>query len=334
MLRESHTTRKPQQAIFSLLTLLAVWLALAILSADAFNFGRHRKVDNNEAGGQAATDATASSSSASSSSASSSAPTNATTSSTAAADPAASNPAGRSPAAAAPGRNSPAGQSVPAGQSGPAGQSSPAQSNPAGTKQEQQQAAAAVKAPAVTIHQALPLTASPDKSATTIGKAPLVQSKNPQIIHRKDFSGRFSFVLPEGWRTYQIPYQAHDVLSLRESDSIMATITFADQPRKKNLEKLKDETIETNKKQMQKYQLIESKIMALPGGQPCARIVSLAQIDEINTRQVQFIVDLKKKHFIAVTLTVTKPVGEKYDKLLQEVVTSLSTNPDPAKTTK
>jgi hypothetical protein len=54
----------------------------------------------------------------------------------------------------------------------------------------------------------------------------------------------------------------------------------------------------------------------------------------VDTRQVQYIVGLKKKHFLIVTLTVKRPVGEKYDKLLQEVVTSISTTPLTSKTSK
>jgi len=206
-------------------------------------------------------------------------------------------------------------------------------------KQEPSEAAAGpspvspVSPPAPTTEGPPPTKGAP-KAADPGVKAPSAPAKNPKLIERTDFSGQFTFVLPEGWRTYQIPYQPHDVLSLREKDSIQATISFADELAKTNLEKLQQSTVDKAKNELKKYELVESQIVSLPGGQPCARIISLEQIDEIDTRQVQYIVALKKKHFLVVTLTTAKPIGDKYDKLLQDVVASISTVQASAKTTK
>jgi hypothetical protein len=278
MLRESHTIAKTHTIALSLLTLLAVWPALAPACADAFSFGRHRKAD------------------------------------AASAQP-----------AAQPERE----------QDKPETDQDKKEEAKQGAEQETTPAPVEVKTSTEKTDPAEEsLTKSVGKAVKPDLKAPDAKFKEPNIIHRKDFSGSFTFVLPEGWGTYQIPYQTHDVLSLRENDNQSATISFADELGKHDLEKLKDSTVENNKKLLQKYELVEAKMLALPSGQPCAKIVSLGQIDEVDTRQVQYIVSLKKKHFLVATLTVTKPVGEKYDKLLQDVVASISTNVEPAKTTK
>jgi len=153
-------------------------------------------------------------------------------------------------------------------------------------------------------------------------------------FYRKDFSGQFSYILPDGWRTFQIPYQVHDCLSLRENNKIVATISFADQLGKNDLTKLKDATVENDKQQVQKYEVLESKILTIPSGQCCAMIVGQGEIDEVAARQVQYIMELRKKHFLIATLTVAKPVGEKYDKLVQDVVASITTAPNPDKAIK
>ncbi len=180
-------------------------------------------------------------------------------------------------------------------------------------------------APATT---SAPTTAA---AASSTGAVPRLPSKVSKLFRRKDFSGKFSYVLPEGWGTYQIPFQVHDCLSLRDQGKILATFSFNDEIGKTDLKKLQHDTIENDKKQLEKYELAESKMTTLANGQDCAIIVSQVKVDDVEARQVHYIVELKKKHFLVATLTATKPVGEKYDKLMQDVMASITTDPNPDK---
>jgi len=147
-----------------------------------------------------------------------------------------------------------------------------------------------------------------------------------KLLHRQDFSGQFSYILPENWRAHQIPFQTHDVLSLRENDKTVATISFSDQIGKKNLSQVKSAIEDSDKKDMDKFELKESQLTTLQNGAPCAKIVGLAKLDETSTRLVQYVIPFKKKHFMLVTLTVSQTAGEKYDKLLDEVISSITTD--------
>ncbi|MBS1993105.1 MAG: hypothetical protein JSS83_21465 [Cyanobacteria bacterium SZAS LIN-3] len=164
----------------------------------------------------------------------------------------------------------------------------------------------------------------PKKTQPIVAKE-LTKAEREKQIKRQDFSSKFSYVLPEGWRTYQIPFQTHDVLSLRQANKIVATINFSDEFRKSNLEKLKDLTIEKNQEDDPKYKLVESEIESLPDGKACARILGTGEVDEVKARRLQYIIALNKKHHLVVTLTVGKIMGDKYDKVLHDVVASVST---------
>ncbi|MBS2008878.1 MAG: hypothetical protein JST01_17640 [Cyanobacteria bacterium SZAS TMP-1] len=163
------------------------------------------------------------------------------------------------------------------------------------------------------------------KKTQPIAAKELTKAEREKQIKRQDFSSKFSYVLPEGWRTYQIPFQTHDVLSLRQANKIVATINFSDEFRKSNLEKLKDLTIEKNQEDDPKYKLVESEIESLPDGKACAKILGTGEVDEVKARRLQYIIALTKKHHLVVTLTVGKIMGDKYDKVLHDVVASVST---------
>ena len=170
-------------------------------------------------------------------------------------------------------------------------------------------------------------------AVSTLPRGGVVLKIDPtKAISRQDISQRFSYVLPDGWRTYQIPYQPHDVLTLRSKNKMIATISFSDQTRKGNLEKLKTLTIENAKNTVSQYELISAEITTLKNGVPCARILGQGQIDDVDARQLQYVVPLTKKFPLVVTLTVGKKMGDKYDKLVHDVVESLTTETFATKT--
>ena len=169
--------------------------------------------------------------------------------------------------------------------------------------------------------------AAAGQAVSTLPRGGVVVKFDPtKVINRQDISQRFSYVLPDGWRTYQIPYQKHDVLTLRDKNKMLATISFTDETRRGNLTKLKDLAAESAKENITKYELISSEIITLKSGLHCARILGQGQIDDIQARQLQYVVPLAKRLTLVVTLTVGKIMGDKYDKLMHDVVESLSTD--------
>ena len=168
--------------------------------------------------------------------------------------------------------------------------------------------------------------ANNDDKPVTAKKGISIKIDPTKQIHRQDISRRFGYVLPDGWRTYQIPYQAHDVLTLRNKDRLIATISFSDQLRKGNLEKLKAMAIENAKESISKYELLSADVTTLASGLPCVRILGQGQLDDVAARQLQYVVPLSKKYPLVVTLTVGKIMGDKYDKLMHDVVESLTTD--------
>ncbi|MBU6452697.1 MAG: hypothetical protein KGS72_13005 [Cyanobacteria bacterium REEB67] len=168
---------------------------------------------------------------------------------------------------------------------------------------------------------------SGEEKETGAGKKtdPTTDLKSKLVAHT-DLSRQFSYVVPSGWAIFAIPMQPHEVLAVRTNNRIEAEVSFVHHDGKSTLEGLKDDTLAESKRFFKKFEVLENKIETLPNGLSCGKIVTTEEIDEEQARQVQYILNPRKRYFLVVTMTVAKQIGNKYDRTLLHIVNSLTSD--------
>ncbi len=120
-----------------------------------------------------------------------------------------------------------------------------------------------------------------------------------------DRSANLTYALPKGWQATKNPFYAHDLL-VKKSTEEKGSLIIADRESKGSLEKTAKALEDELSKQCDSFKLESNEMTKLASGVNCARIIHTGKVDDIEIRQVNYVMPYLKGKVLLVTGTVKK----------------------------
>ncbi len=127
----------------------------------------------------------------------------------------------------------------------------------------------------------------------------------PTEILQTDRSANLTYSLPTGWQATKNPFYGHDLL-VKKSTEDKGSLIIADREGKGTLEKMAKSLESELSKQCQDFKLESNEMTKLASGVNCARVIHTGKVDDIEIRQVNYVMPYLKGKVLLITGTVKK----------------------------